>query len=340
MSSFNPYNESANILVGDEYEKFSKGYVQTRAFLEDTSSPINRKFQERLYQSILDKGHIDFDDIPKSKGDIKKYRGYANMKETLNALEGLDDTKKNPAASTCITTVKEAIANIESLTNTYEKGFSVNNEYVMLEYCTYVYTCVQATTAILYEYVDYIKMPDKGTFEIPLRNTNVRADLFYIEQLTKFNTVNKKMGIEYRKMLENAIDKGKQNFAGVDDAFLIGLGAVAAVSFAIVPVTRALIYHIYRLRGNISDALTLQAEFLEMNKTCVEANSAFTKEKKSKILKKQEELRRKLLRLSDIIKVKTTKSRRESQRELDNDNKTLSISNIKRDVSDSPLELI
>lgn len=340
MSKLNPYLEATDILVSEDCPRYTQEYKDVMAVLEDTTSPIGRKFQEKLYQSILEKGHIDFGDIPTSKGDIRKYGGYVNMRETIKAIKGLAETQKEPEVLKYADIVDTAITYIEGLTPAYTKGFSSKNEYVMMEYCTYTYTCVQATTAILYEFVDYIKRPDKGTITISLKNTKGRADKFYFEQLQKFNAINKNMGIEYRKILEKSAEKGKAYFAGIDDAFLIGLGALAAVAIAIVPVTRSLIYHIYKLRGNLSNSLALQAHFLEMNKTCVEANEAFTKEKKGKILKKQESMRKNLQRMSDILKVKTTKGRREAQKELDSDNKSLTLQSVRKDVEDSPLELI
>lgn len=337
----NPYiTESVMLLNNDEYRPYSSDFLGLMDIMEDASSPVNRKFQEKLYQSVLDKGHIDFGDIEKSRGDVLKYSGYTCMKETLDALKQLGEAQKVPTVIACANTVIDALSYIALLANVYSRGFTAKNDYVKIEYCTYVYTCVQATTAILYEFVDYIKRPDKGTIEITLRNTKNRADMFYFDQLNKFNNINKNMGIEYRKMLENSIDKGKNNFAGIDDALIIGTGALVAVALAIVPVTRSLIYHVYKARTDISNSLMLQAHFLEMNKTCVEANQAFTQEKKVKILKKQEGMRKGLLRMAEILKVKSTKSRRDTKKKLEKDNKELSLSSIQKSVDDAPLELI
>ena len=62
-----------------------------------------------------------------------------------------------------------------------------------------------------------------------------------------------------------------------------------------------------------------------MNKTCVEANDAFTEDKKKKILTKQENLRKKLLKLSDILRVKEAKATRESKRDIEKDNALLTV---------------
>ena len=140
-----------------------------------------------------------------------------------------------------------------------------------------------------------------------------------------------------RKMLEGIIDKGRNNFGGVE---ILGIAAVSMVALAIVPITRELIYHFYNLRANLSNELEVQANFLEMNRTCVEANDAFTEDKKKKILTKQENLRKKLLKLSDILRVKEAKASRGSKRDIEKDNALLTVSGLRDDISNSPLELI
>ena len=75
--------DAVNILVS---ESSSNGYdyMKTEAILEDANSPVTKKYQEKLFQSVIDKGHIDFGGIPKSEGNIKKYDGYQTMMETLD----------------------------------------------------------------------------------------------------------------------------------------------------------------------------------------------------------------------------------------------------------------
>lgn len=301
--------------------------------LEDANSPVSVKYKEKLYESVLSKSHIDFGDIPKSRGDIREYSGYHSMMDTLDIFINIGTESVIKYANIIL----EAIKNIESLAVVYKKGFDANNDYVMLEYNTYTYTCVQAVTSLLYEFVDYVKRPDKPTYVIQLTNTKGRANLFYIEQLEKFNNVNSKMHSNYIKMLETMISQGKNNFTGVE---MVGLAAVSIVALAIVPITRELIYRFYNLRANLADELALQANFLEMNCSCVEANSAFTEEKRKKILAKQESLRKTMLSLSDKIKVKDVKAARQTQKEIKEDNKKLSVDKIHDDVSNSPFVLI
>lgn len=338
--SFNPLYKSTMILmesVDNVTPQFAYEAEKVKTILEDANSPITSKYKEKLYKSVLDKKHIDFGAIPLSKGNIRNFAGYHSMVDTLDVIIKLAEVEKSNVGNYA-KTVMEAIKNIESLSSVFEKGFDTKCEYVMLEYNTYVYTCIQATTTLIYEFVEYVKRPDRITYQIALKNTKLRADLFYFDQLNSFNNVNKNMHVNYRKMLEGMIIKGQNNFTGIEE--VIGIAAVSIVALAIIPITRELIYHFYNLRANLSHELEVQANFLEMNRTCVEANAAFTEEKKSKILAKQEKLRKTLLKLSDILRVKEVKAKRESKRDIAKDNANITVDNIRSDISDSPLELI
>ena len=337
--SFNPLFESVDILVQNrEKSNYGREFESIQTILEDANSPVTRKYQEKLFQSVIDKKHIDFGSIPKSAGNIKSYEGYNNMMEILTIMQNMANDQKNKIVLGYVNTIQTAIKNIENLSSTYSKGFTSHNDYVMLEYNTYVYTCVEATTTLLYEYIEYIKRPDQTTFTIALKNTTMRADLFYFDQLNKFNNVNDKMGMDYRKMLESLCNKGKNNFIGAE--MVVGLAAISIVAMAIVPITRELIYRFYHLRGDISKSLELQASFLEMNQACVNANDALTADKKKKILEKQNKLRIRLLKISDFLKVKNAKSIHSSKKDLNESNKLLSIDNLQDEVSNSPFELV
>lgn len=338
MSTYNIYKDSIDILAtevgGPNYMKES---AEIRLMLEDANSPITKKYQEKLYKSIIDKAHINFGDIPVSKGNIKNYKGYPTMCQTLDTIENLARDDKAPMVEVYVNTVKEAIKNIENLSSTYEKGFTTKTEYVAMEYDTYVYFCVEATTALIYSFVDVIRTPNKRTMDMVIKNTKLRADEYYFEQLKKFNKVQSSMGIEYRKMLEQMCNKGRNNFIGAE---AIGVAAVMMAAMAIVPLTREIVYQIYSFRGKLSTNLEMQAHFLELNKTCVENNEILTEDKKIKILAKQEKLAKRMMKLADEIRVKSAKSIMDSKRELTKDNKRLSIDSIKDEVSNSPLELM
>lgn len=335
---FNPYFEAVNILMDGADDGYSYKEIQT--ILEDANSPVTQKFQEKLFQSVIEKGHIDFGDIAKSAGDIRSYVGYKNMVDTLSIMNQLAIEEKSRDVLKYVKDIQSTISNIESLTQTYKKGFSVKSDYVMLEYNTMVYTCVEATSSLLYEFVEYVKRPDMVTFKITLKNTKMRANLFYFEQLEKFNNVVDKMGLDHRKMLETMCNKGKQGLFGIDDGIIVGTGFVIVLLLAIIPIMRWIITVYNKVRGKISDALEMQALFLEMNKSCIEANDSLTIDKKKSILAKQEKLRKIFLQYADKFKVRTSKAIQDSKRELAEQNKTLTIDGLKDEISNSPLEIV
>lgn len=331
----NPFYESALILMEDGDMKSLSGII---TYLEDTLSPVNQRLQRNLYQSMIDKDHIDFGDIPNSRGNIRNYSGYDHMMETLNVMEELAKNEKNRNVIEYVEIVKTTIKYIETLTSTFEKAFQVNCPFVIKEYQIMVYMCVEATTSLIYQYVDYIKRPNLDMFDIKLRNTKMRGDAFYFDMLTKFNKTMDNMQIEYREMLEEMMSQKKSNLIGTDD--IIGIATVSAVAYFIIPFTRRLIYHFENMKGKLSESLAAQAYFLEMNKASVESNSAFDAKKKKEILDKQDRMRKLLISLSDKLRVKYTKAISTTKKDLDRDNKRLSIDGLKKEVSDSDFSLI
>lgn len=334
--AFNPYYESMLILSENETLSYRES-KDLQAVLEDVNSPVTRKLEEKLFQSVLDKKHIDFGSIPKSKGNIKDYEGYSAMESTLNTIKDLATENKAGDVINYVDIVQKAIENISSMSVAYQKGFQFKNEYIAMEYNSYVYFCIEATTALIYSFVEYIKRPDTDTFVMVIKNSKLRADEFYFEQLKKFNMVCDTQGVNYRKMLDS-MAVSKDNFIGTTAA--IGIATVIAAAIAIIPITRAVVYQVYHIRGNISEQLDIQAEFMEMNKSCVEANSALTVQKKKEIVAKQEKLVKRLRKLSDTIRVKSSKSVEVATRETKNENKSLTIDSIKDEVSNSDFEFI
>ena len=334
--AFNPYYESMLILSENETLSYRES-KDLQAVLEDVNSPVTRKLEEKLFQSVLDKKHIDFGSIPKSKGNIKDYEGYSAMESTLNTIKDLATENKAGDVINYVDIVQKAIENLSSMSVAYQKGFQFKNEYIAMEYNSYVYFCIEATTALIYSFVEYIKRPDTDTFVMVIKNSKLRADEFYFEQLKKFNMVCDTQGVNYRKMLDS-MAVSKDNFIGTTTA--IGIATVIAATIAIIPITRAVVYQVYHIRGNISEQLDIQAQFMEMNKSCVEANSALTVQKKKEIVAKQEKLVKRLRKLSDTIRVKSSKSVEVATRETKNENKSLTIDSIKDEVSNSDFEFI
>lgn len=330
----NPIYDALAILSESADGMTRKEELEIQAVLEDGESPVRNHYLEKLYNSVIEKGHIDFDTIPQSKGNIVEYTGYTNMIEILENIQKLASDSKSQTVMEYVNIVKQSIAYMRALAPIYKKGFMTRNEYVMLEYNTFVYTIVEAVSTLLYEFVDYIKTPNSDSIQITLRNTKYRANVFFINQLNKFNKVNQTGN--YGKYLEAMIQNGKDNFTG---ATAVGFAAIAAFALMIIPITRECVYFYYSTKSKISECLAQQAYFLEMNKAVIEANSDFNKKKKQEIIIKQERIKNACLRLSEKLRVTHAKAIDNTKATLQSDNKLLTIDNIKKEVSDSPLQL-
>ena len=317
-------------------EGTSDRYEDVHLILEDAESPITKKTIENLYKSIIDKKHIDFDDIPKSGGNIFKYSGFKTMNDTLADLKLL--ANENAAYADIlkyVNIVKSAIENLNTYSKFYVQAFAKKNELLMLEYNTFVFTCVEATTSILYQFSDYMQTPSSHTLSVMLRNTKYRADLFYVDQLRMFNRVC--MSGKYQKYLMGLLEAGVtpdgKNGVVSESALLVGsLTLISTILLSIVPITRRVIYSIQNLRGKIAEDLELQAYFLEMNKTVVKADRTKNPEQKKVILAKQEKLRLKFLRLAEKLRVKSVRAEQLAKKSLKTDDSTLTIDSTRKQV--------
>lgn len=325
------YTDAVRLLLNERANPTSIEVAEAALILEDSRSPVANKYMEKLFDSVVSKGHIDFDDIPTSKGVLKNYKRFPQLQETITALEGLAKEQKNAEVAAMASELQTAVANLNKLANVYSQCFAKNCEYGIVEYNTYVYTLIQTTSAVLYGYVDYIKNPNASKIEIVLKNNVIRGDKFYFEHLQKLNAITAKP--DYAKYLGTILNNGKEGFLGYT---VLGIAAVAAVAMSIVPITRELVYQFYHIRTKVSDCLDQNAYFLEMNKLAVESNSAFNEKKKAEILRKQENVRNKLIKIANKLRVGSAAGADDTKKALQKDNTTLTLDAIKREVSANP----
>ena len=58
MKTFNPLEDSINILRESTSSLFEKHELS--AILEDVNSPVRMKYNQKIYDAVLNKKHIDF----------------------------------------------------------------------------------------------------------------------------------------------------------------------------------------------------------------------------------------------------------------------------------------
>ena len=292
-----------------------------------------------LYQSVLDKSYIDFDDIPRSKGDITHYSGYKNMISSISTIKDIA-TKSNKKIPE-LDIVDQAISNLVAYKETFEKGFKLNKDFIVLQYNTLVAGCVNATTKIIYSYMDYVRTVD--SIEIVVKEDTLNDGKFAIDALDRFNKL--VSNGEFAKTM-NFIIKNKPN---VNESYLLEGIAIAAIPaiivvsvVSLVKILRLLIFTFYNKKEELSRYLEMQAMFLELNKETINAsNNRMDPNKKRQVLKKQERIIKKLRILADKLSVDDRLSAKKTVIDIKKEDSGIRISDVKTQAAqaDSGLEL-
>lgn len=297
-----------------------KERTRLTALTESEKSQVNTTLVTNLYQSAIDKNHVDFEDIPNSKGDVTRYKGYKPMREILALLEELSKKYNNKIPELEI--VNSALNNVVNFRDTFEKGFSLQKEFIIMQYSTIVCACVEATSLLVATYVDSVKRPDFSYEVIINRDSNAQGPLI-ITNLDKFNK-SVRTG-DFVKVMQSVIRSGNENFAG-SAAVLTTMGVIAGLSM-VVPVTRELIFGFYYTRMKLSEHLKQQASLLEIHRQSLEI-SAMPANTRKQIIQKQAAQIKRLYDMSEKIKVQHQIGDSNAQRELKKENKSWTLDTI------------
>ena len=304
---------------------------QLYSITEEAAVHIDNAMVSKLYDSALNKKHVNFGKIPDSKGKIVDFEGYDSMVEVIGIIRSM--SKNTPE----LETLQTAIDNIVGLSQQFELGFKLKKEFVIMTYNSLVMSCVVGTSELISAYVDFVKSPD--AVELTFNTSKNSPSSIIFKNLDNFN-MSVKRG-EFVKVI-NTVNKGdKESFVGTA---AIMTGAFIGGLLLIVPVIRELIFYFYYTRMQLSDYLKLQAEFLEFNKIAVENNKTMTVDKRKKVIKKQAKVADDLRKLSDKIRVDSQSAERQAVVEIKKENKNYTLGNmnptkIEKVAKDEPYSL-
>lgn len=336
MNNYIKYEDSIKVLTESENPSY-KEINKIISVLDDCYSPLNRGYIKLMMESIESKMTVNINeaDIHKSKGDVDSFSGTLVMEATCNEIKNLAQKNRFSYVIDACDTVLMTIQNLRQCRDLYQKGYNVSSNYVITEYSSILVAAIETTSCILDSFVEYV---ESGIIIVPRpksgRNSTVNK---FINDLNKLNKVFADPQNSHRKLLEAMVTADKDNFIG--SSTTLGIAAVSAAAIAVIPITRELVYQFYKIKSNLSDCCAQQAYFLELNKSAVENNVAFDSKKKAEILKKQENVKNTLLKLSSKLRVDHVKAISQSKQMLQKDNKMMTLDNIQQEVNQSPLQL-
>ena len=313
-------NEALNILIENASYAERK---QIFALTEAEELKVNNEMVARLFNSALKKSHVDFDDIPSSKGDITKYVGYKPMMNSLSQLRQIASSSNMKIPELDI--IEKAISNIIAYRDVFEKGFKLGKDFIILQYNTVVAACVISTSSVIASYVDFVKRIDNVEFKII--NTKGSAGNICIDSLKTFNKA--VASGDFSKVANSVIKTGV--IESVTAASVLGIaGTIIGGSIILTVIIRNLIFYFHYSKQRISDYLELQATFLEMNKNNLTAKgTGMSPDKVKEVMKKQEKLIQKLHTLSDKLKVNITTTEIKANTEIKKENSSWKFEEIK-----------
>jgi hypothetical protein len=320
-------NYCIDILIENatSYSEKSKIY----ALNEAEQAIVNDKMVGNLYKSALKRKDIDFGDIPNSKGDIQKFGGYSNMVATLDMLKAL--SKKFGINIPEVDIVEDAINNIRVQKKVFEKGYTLNIDFMKMYYQALVLACVDATTLLLASYVEFTRTLNNIEFQVK-RGKGISGNIC-IDSLAKFNQSVKDGS--FNKFADGLMSKKQEEFLGTAAvASLAGKTMVAAaIGASIVPVLRLLIFYFYDAKISVAEQLQYQKELLEMNAFRLNSSS-MEAQKRNKILDKQKRYIDRLEKMSDKIRVSDQLANKSTVNNIKQDNKQWNLSNVTNDGDD------
>jgi len=282
---------------------------------------VNNTMVNKLFASAIEKSHIDFDDIPKSKGDITKYTGYKSMVESLELLRNI--SLKSGHKIEEISIIEKAIDNITAYRSLFERGIKLNKDFVVLQYNTIVMCCVIATSSLISSYVDYIKRVDK--VEFVLINPKSNPGKICIDNLSKFNKA--VASGDFAKSMNSIISTGSEGFTGT--AVVLSVAVITGI-IVLVTSMRDIVFYVYYSRVKLADYLRTQALFLELNKSIINSQGYnMPAAKKEKVLHNQAEMIKDLKNIADAIDVSDKLASTNMKTEIKKENSGWKLSDVK-----------
>ena len=336
--AFNPEDGMDPSLVGDAEEVFYRDPVYNKAIMEHfdmidvktrrTLLSMNEAGQNtvlmnltsRLYDKIVEKcDDIDYGEIPKTKGDIRKLPKYESMKECIALMH--DILKEYNQDTGPVDELSVAFANIESRKDLFERAYRYNAELPIAMYCNVTLGIITGISYMIATCIEFIKDPGAENFRIALDKmayAKTKDHLIY-NTLKSFNKscVTK----EFDKAMEAILKASTKNFAA--GAILGGIAiSVLGIILVLIPVLRELIFMFYYLRVKISDFFDIQADLLQMNAYAIEANTTLSPTERKKVMAKQLKYVEQFRKISNTVAIEMKKAEVASDKEKRSDDET------------------
>lgn len=297
-------------LISEQFENIS--YLQVANLSEEARLGINKKLVTTLMTSIIDKTtEMDYDLVEETKGDITKLDNYdiivSNIKFMIELENEIGERNED------IHAVQDALDNIKKYERYWISGYKLKNEPLKIFYNNLVISLISASNFLISVYIDFVKDP-LGTYTCHLKSNNSLGKglpASHLKSLKRFNAMCQDG--DTIRVLESLLPH--KNLGG-----LAVVAVATGVLVALLLLIREIVYWYYETRTKLSNKLAAQANFFEMHRPQISTNQS-----PKEVAKRQKKLIDNLQKASDAIRVDDVTASRNSQMDINKENKTASI---------------
>lgn len=345
MIATRPIPMEVDSVVMEASSKEDQAYMRTMSKHDVTQ--VNAALVQKMYEHVLKYNKCDYGNIPKSKGRILKVEGMDDAMECLNILLQLHGKHGIPTQD--IVEVKSAISTLSRLSSSFEYGFFINNDYLVVTYNTIVMAILDSTSNLIADYTTYMVTPDEVQYTgVPRKNKG--REVLSIDIVKRFNklardgTIDSTVNTIVTNITKRSAGTRTTAKVAATESLTVSaiIGAVALTASALfgikalISLVREGVFMFYHSRVKFADYLETQAAFLEMNRLVVEGSNKPASQKKQ-IIQKQEKVILKLRRLADKIKINAGDAAQKAEKTLKSENSTLTLSAMDKQITQNNL---
>ena len=287
--------------------------------LEAAKPQVHSSLLGTLYKQINEFRKVNYEIIDASRGDFKNLSFYDELEKTHKFLK--DEIKVGEELD-IIDTAKH---NVIKMKKSFEEGYKLESDVVILLYETTVHAIVDATSVLI---------TVTATSVVKTKEACSRHSL---NMLRRFNKAVEKGSLQkaLRAANEQAFfDSGAMTIAK-EEVLATALSALvgAGLILAFIPIIRELVFYFYYTRMKISDYLDQLSMYIKINEVEVRNNPKFDEAKKKDIIEKQNKWIERLDYLSDKIRVNQSRGEREAKEQIKEENAKITVRKVKDDVA-------
>lgn len=283
----------------------------------------------KLYQSIMDKVYdIDFGGVEYTKGDITKVENYEQMLECINIIKNI--CIEYHQSTDIPDVILTAISNIRDRKDTFERGFNLEIDLIMVLYNTLVLSIVSSVSLIISTSIEFIKDVGDSSYSVKFDKVSYvkTSQSLLFNNLKSFNR-SCSVG-EFDNSMEYIIKQVKKEFLGIDTLTVVGIIGATGLALSIVPALRELVFFFYHTKQSISDYFAIQADLIQMNSQYVLYNDSTgkTEKERKEIAKKQDKVVKSFRKISNAFAIDNRQTEQKAKKDIADSKKKYKVNDV------------